>query len=94
LYVQSIKNNVVPAEVEILTNDQRLNETIMIALRTANGLSLNTIEKDFSPEIADALSAKASKYIQRELMENRNNNLTLTDKGKFLADGIAADLFV
>ena len=94
MYVQSMKTNTIPFDIEILTDDQQLNETIMIALRTANGLSLDIIEQKFSAKVATELSKKAAKYIQQNLMENKNNSLVLTEKGKFLADGIAADLFV
>ncbi|RYE29387.1 MAG: hypothetical protein EOP48_32660 [Sphingobacteriales bacterium] len=94
LYVQSLKNEIVPAEIEMLTRDQILNETIMIALRTSNGLSLTEIEKRFSSETADLLSEKAKKYLQQQLMIIKENTLILTSKGKFLADGIASDLFV
>jgi oxygen-independent coproporphyrinogen-3 oxidase len=94
LYVQSLKNNSVPAEIEILTNDQMLNETIMISLRTATGISLQEIEKRFSPSASDSLEKRAEKFIQQKLIEKKDQRLILTKEGKFLADGIAADLFV
>lgn len=93
LYVQSLNNDSVPAEKEILTQDQKLNETIMIALRTSAGISVDEIKINFSKEIASSLLEKAEKYIRNELMSYIGDRLILTEKGKFLADGIASDLF-
>jgi len=44
LYIQSIKNNIIPFEEEKLTNGERLNEYIMTSLRTIEGLDLKAIE--------------------------------------------------
>ena len=40
LYIQSIKNNIIPFEEEKLTNVEKLNEYIMTSLRTIEGLEL------------------------------------------------------
>ncbi|MEP7253377.1 MAG: radical SAM family heme chaperone HemW, partial [Ginsengibacter sp.] len=43
LYIQSIKNNTIPFEEEILTADQKLNEYVMTALRTIEGIDLEFV---------------------------------------------------
>ena len=48
LYIQSIKNNIIPFEEEKLTDAERLNEYIMTSLRTIEGLDLKVIENNFS----------------------------------------------
>ena len=48
LYIQSIKNNLIPFEEEILTGSQRLNEYIMTSLRTMEGLDLGIVQDNFS----------------------------------------------
>ena len=50
LYIGSIKKNIIPSEEEKLTRAQRLNEYIMTSLRTIEGLDLEVVEKNFSPE--------------------------------------------
>ena len=48
LYIQSIKNNIIPFEEENLSNTERLNEYIMTSLRTIEGLDLKIMENNFS----------------------------------------------
>jgi oxygen-independent coproporphyrinogen-3 oxidase len=88
-YIDSIKKGIVPSETETLTDTQRLNEYIMIALRTMEGLALAKVE-DKKREI---LLANSKKYIGNKLIRLENDRLILTKEGKLLADGIAADLF-
>jgi oxygen-independent coproporphyrinogen-3 oxidase len=93
LYLASIENGSLPFEEEILTDTQRLNEYIMISLRTAEGISLNIISEKFgSSHLAELMDA-AQKHIVRGHLVLADDQLKLTPEGKFLADGIAADLF-
>ncbi len=93
LYIQSIKNNIIPFEEEKLTNVDRLNEYIMTSLRTVEGLDLDVIEKKFSTNERNRIEAAAKKYILNERIFLVNEKLVLSDEGKLFADGIAADLF-
>ena len=93
LYIQSIKNNIIPFEEEKLTNVDRLNEYIMTSLRTIEGLDLDVIEKKFSTNERNRIEAAAKKYILNERIFLVNEKLVLSDEGKLFADGIAADLF-
>jgi oxygen-independent coproporphyrinogen-3 oxidase len=88
-YIDSINKGIIPFEKEQLTKTQKLNELIMISLRTAEGLDLSKINKTESTK----LQAASRKYIENDLMKLENNFLRLTRGGKPLADGIAADLF-
>jgi oxygen-independent coproporphyrinogen-3 oxidase len=89
IYIESINKGVIPFEKEELTHTQQLNEYIMTSLRTMEGLNLAKIHKAAS----DKLQAASKKYIGSGLMKLDKNHLKLTEKGKLLADGIAADLF-
>jgi len=89
IYIQSIQEGKLPVEKEVLTAMQKANEYIMTSLRTKEGLDLNRIK-----EIKEYLVAKSKKYISSGVMVSGNDTLILTDEGKLLADGIAADLFV
>jgi oxygen-independent coproporphyrinogen-3 oxidase len=93
LYIQSLQKAVIPFEEEILTITQQLNERIMIALRTSEGLNLEAISKNFGEKEAGYIKARSEKFIMEGLLELKENSLVLTAQGKFLADGIAADLF-
>jgi oxygen-independent coproporphyrinogen III oxidase len=94
LYMQSLAQGNIPAEAELLTSEQRLNEYIMISLRTMEGLDMDHVLKNFGDKEADRIMALAKKYSNAGKLIAGNNRLVLTNEGKLLADGIAADLFV
>lgn len=93
LYIQSIEKNSIPFEEEELTKTQQLNEYIMISLRTMEGVNLPTIADRFGKDKADTVIKAAATFITEALLANNDQNLVLTKKGKFFADGIAASLF-
>ena len=93
LYLKSILDNKVPLEVEILTAQDRYNEYVMTGLRTIWGVSLERIEKEFGVEYLTYLLQQGKKYIADGLLSITENVMRTTAKGKFLADGIASDLF-
>ena len=93
LYIQSLKNNIIPFEEEVLTQKQQLNEYIMISLRTMEGLNIKKVQKDYGEKEAEKILKESTKYLDQKLMEQQNEFVILTKKGKFLADGIAAELF-
>lgn len=98
LYIQSIQNNTIPFEVEQLTQEQQLNEYIMTSLRTMEGLWLPKITQiqpgEAGVKTVQQLKKAAKKYISQQLMTLEKDTLIITPQGRFLADGIAADLFV
>ena len=93
LYLKSLEENKLPNEIEILSKSDRYNEYIMTGLRTIWGVSLDRIEQEFGNEYLDYLQKQARKFIGDDLLSIENNILKPTQKGKFLTDGIASDLF-
>ncbi len=93
LYIKSINENIIPREVEILTTAQMKNELIMTELRTIEGIDLKNFRDKFEEVSVKQLTTQAAKFVKENLLEINTNFLKLTHKGKFLADGIAADLF-
>lgn len=88
-YISAIEKGTRPVEKEVLTPVQQVNESIMISLRTMEGIDLGR----FPENIAQQLVQSAQKYIQQAFVIHEQNRLLLTDEGKLYADGIAADLF-
>ena len=78
---------------EELTTVQQLNEYIMISLRTMEGSSLSTVAKRFGAQQAEELWRRAERYMSEGKIKSSPETLALTQEGKLLADGIAADLF-
>lgn len=93
-YIKSIENNELPMELETLSKTDRYNEYVMTGLRTIWGVSLSKIEKDFGHSYNEYLLQQADKYIEKQLLCIDDNVLLTTKRGKFLVDGIAADLFM
>lgn len=93
VYLNAINAGEIPAESETLTKIQQLNEYIMTSLRTMEGISVKKVASNWGEEQAALLLAGASKHRDRGYLTNTNDWIILTDTGKFLADGIAADLF-
>jgi oxygen-independent coproporphyrinogen-3 oxidase len=93
LYIQSLKNNIIPFEKEILTTTQQLNEYIMTSLRTMEGLNLGTIEERFGNKIIRQLQSASEKWKLGGKLLGDDDKIVLTKQGKLFADGIAADLF-
>jgi len=93
IYLKSLEENKLPSEIEILSKSDRYNEYIMTSLRTIWGVSLDRILDEFGNEYLDYLQKQAHKFINDDLLSIENKILKPTQKGKFLTDGIASDLF-
>ena len=93
-YLKAIADNILPQEIENLSTNDRFNETVMTGLRTIWGVSLDKIEQEFGMTYKTQLLKTSEKYIAQGLLHKDKEKLKTTSKGLFLADGIAADLFV
>jgi oxygen-independent coproporphyrinogen-3 oxidase len=94
LYIDSLSKNIIPFEIETLTPQQKLNEYIMTSLRTVEGLSLQKVENEFGNKAIQQILKAAQLHINQEFLKNDRQFLSTTNKGKLMADGIAADLFL
>ena len=92
-YILAIKNNHLPLTIEELSEKDRFNEYVMTGLRTIWGISLNKIESQFGLEYKQYVLSASKQFIDKGLLQTRGDVMTITPKGKFLADGIASELF-
>jgi len=93
-YMRSISKNKLSQGIEKLSNKDRFNECVMTGLRTIWGVSIDKIEVNFGQKYKIQLLKTAQKYIDEGLLINDDQILKTTHKGKFLADGIASELFM
>lgn len=93
LYIAALQKDTLPFEQETLTRAQQFNEYVMTALRTMEGISLEHITQRWPAQLP-ILHQAAQKHLEAGHLAQRNNALVLTRAGKFLADGIASDLFL
>ena len=86
------EGNLPVAEKEVLTPVQQFNEYVMVSLRTLEGIDLSAVSRKWGTVAASRLFERADRYIRAGLILHEER-LVLTNKGRLLADGIAAELF-
>ena len=92
-YIHELLNNRLPFEEETLEPVQQLNEYIMTALRTAEGISLERVSNKFGDTKAEALKNKVS-GLNPESISVNEGKIILSNAGKLFADGLASSLFL
>jgi oxygen-independent coproporphyrinogen-3 oxidase len=91
-YIQGMEAGKIPAETELLTETDRLNEYIMTSLRTMWGLDLNKLNSIAALSRGQLLIA-ARRFFDNQWIEQKNEIIYLTPMGKLYADNIASGLF-
>jgi len=66
----------------------------MTRLRTQEGVLMEEIKSLFGEKMRTYLLQQAEKHIIEQLLFLDEDRLVVTKQGKFLSDGIAADLFL
>lgn len=92
LYMRAIAEGRIPFEREVLTPAQCYNEYVMTSLRTIWGVDpvrIGQIRADFETYFRESIQP----FCTRGQVEYAGGKYRLTPAGKFLADGIAAELF-
>lgn len=92
-YIKALSEKKVPFEREILTDEQRYNEYIMTSLRTMWGLDMEKIAL-FGSRFKTHFDKAAQPFLQSGSLEKEANTVRLARSAKFLADGIAMELFM
>ena len=93
IYLKKINSNELPIERETLSKTDRYNEYVMTRLRTKAGVSLLKISEVFGMEFHGYFVKLIQGPLDNNLLFLENERVIVTKKGKFLSDGIAADLF-
>ncbi|WP_407556579.1 radical SAM family heme chaperone HemW [Winogradskyella sp. 4-2091] len=92
-YIRALELNVLPIEIETLTQTDQYNEYIMTGLRTIWGVSIQKVENDFGLDYKDYLIEQSEIFINQQLLYIDDAHIRVTKKGQFLSDGIASELF-
>jgi oxygen-independent coproporphyrinogen-3 oxidase len=94
LYIQSITNGQLNFEIEYLTEANRYNEYMMTSLRRIEGFDLDFILAAFGKSYYDHSIAMITEMDAKNIFNQKDNQYSLKDEAKFLADGIASDFFI
>ena len=87
-YLEAVEGDSVFYETELLGDKERYNEKVLTGLRTMWGVNAGELES-----FKEYFEKGARQFVNRGMMEVNGNVYVLTDKGKMLADHIAAELF-
>lgn len=91
-YMTDIEAGKLPSEVEQLSDNDRFNEYLMTGLRTKWGCNFIKIQT-FGTAFATHFLQAVQPYLDKKMIRREGDVFRLSDKGKFLSDGIIGDLF-
>jgi oxygen-independent coproporphyrinogen III oxidase len=93
-YVQALAEGQLPATIEELSVEDRVNEYVMTTLRTSWGCDTHYVAQKWGVELIGIHAAYLQKIQAKGLLQQKEGVLLLTEAGKLLADEIALDLFL
>jgi len=94
-YISRIQQGLDPADsCEELTGSALMGETIMLGLRTSDGVDLRAFEERFSTSLIEAYDEVLPVLYNDRLIDLTDTHLRLTHKGLLMADRVAAEFIV
>lgn len=94
VYMKAINEQSIPAEIEVLTEANKINEYMMTRLRTKWGIEWSKIEKTFAKLNVEIPMDLIKNWQQNDWAYISSEHLILTETGALMADKLAADLFI
>ncbi len=94
-YLAAIAEGEAPYSKEILSANERYNETLMTRLRTAQGLPISLIEERFGAKRDEECLQAVAPFVRNGLLvKQEDGRIRLTERGIFLSDSIISELFI
>jgi oxygen-independent coproporphyrinogen III oxidase len=94
LYLKAVSGRQIPAEKELLTRADHINEFLLTTLRTSWGCDTSYLKKKFDYDLITDQQHYLQTLFNNKLALQVNDVIQLTKKGRLLADKIASDLFL
>ena len=92
-YIDALRQGNKPiADTERLNGQAEKAETLMLALRKREGISLETYQNRFGEEIKVAFGEILNRWVDLRLLEQTDTHIRLTDRGLFLANEVFVEL--
>jgi oxygen-independent coproporphyrinogen III oxidase len=91
-YIAAIENNMPFSESEQLSLYDRYNDYVMVSLRTADGINLSEMEREFGSEMARVCQENIKTFIDDGKAINSNGKLSLTPDGIMISNLIIMEL--
>jgi oxygen-independent coproporphyrinogen-3 oxidase len=93
LYIKAINNRNIPAETEILSITEKVNDYILCGLRTIWGIDLKEISRISGEPLAQEFRDTLNDFVKKDLVILDNDQITISKKGRIISDYIASELF-
>lgn len=95
-YVRQIQLTGYPekSEAEEVSPETRLGESMMLGLRTADGVSLRRLSDDTGIDAETIYADTVTRHVQDGLLEKNGDSVRLTEKGLLLANEVAASFLL
>jgi oxygen-independent coproporphyrinogen-3 oxidase len=93
-YMDALEQDQLPFDRETLSLTDQANEYLLTSLRTIWGCDLSRLQREFQVDLRQQQPAYLAELLQKEYIRIDADVLSLTDKGKLLADQITLDLFL
>lgn len=93
-YIRNIESGIRPFSSEKLTPVDTLNEYIMTSLRSSKGIGKEKLIVNWGKEKMIQVEENLAKHLLNGTVVVTPTGWKLSETGKFLADGIASDLFL
>ena len=94
LYLKSVNIGKIPATLEILTREDKINDCLLTTLRTSWGTDLKRLIQDHQYDLLQLHGDYVNRLLDNNLAILTKETLILTKSGRLLADKIASDLFL
>jgi oxygen-independent coproporphyrinogen III oxidase len=86
----TIEGRAIPSEAEQLEGAQRAGEAVMLALRTAQGVSLHAFKERYGLDFLEFYAPVVERYRADGLLEVDETHARLTRHGRFVANDVCA----
>jgi oxygen-independent coproporphyrinogen-3 oxidase len=93
-YVKQITQGIIPAEIEILSPADQLNELMLTKFRTKAGVSIDRLTEKFAAAGSSFPEKEVQHWVEKGLAELVDGHIRLIGDGKLIADRLASELFV
>ncbi|AEL24927.1 radical SAM family heme chaperone HemW [Cyclobacterium marinum] len=93
-YIKLIENGKLPFKADYLSPEDRINEYLLTSLRTMWGINSLYLKNHLNYELLTEKAEEIKLFQEQKMLQINGKNITLSDKGKLLADYIASKLFI
>ncbi|MGM9779450.1 MAG: radical SAM family heme chaperone HemW, partial [Prevotella sp.] len=91
-YIKEVENGNLPFERESLDITERYNDTVMLSLRTCEGLNLSEVLSRFGSTLHAYLLRQSLQYEKSGLLIREHDRLRLSRQGLYVSDLVITDL--